>query len=1163
MPDAIPVDEAVVAQNLPEAKPTIFIGLGGTGITCLTRLRHRLAERNNGDPDSLKYYAFLGIDSDKGEFGSDKRKALESPLHLAHHGMLIGLQPDDLTRIQRNLSDSYSHYYPFLTDDIFNGHNDLMRGAQRRRNYGRLMFVHKREEFLGRIKKLINDVRSGVSGAARKFEVRAPESNIVKIVIVSSIAGGTGAGSLIDCAYMLQDLKALELMGQNANPTIGEIHGYVVMPDAFTTHLDVVQHGESIIAMEANAFGALREIEHYALTRRFKCSAWGADCANKVVESAPFDCLYMFSGTNPDGMQCGSTDEVFDLVADALEFYPSHSQLATKIGANRNNYSAKYGELSSANIPARNAKEGGATKLEDPARYHKLTWKSTQRYSCMGISRITMKVPELRRLGAIRLLSRIALAKIGENLTSGTGVEIPEIEKKCRGMLNSVRGSFSLKQGFNLQNEKCTVRFTENASDKLKVQSKIDEVRQADGAEVKWHECMKSLDHLQMIAKKGTTNFTEAVDLNSEHKETMREIFQKVDLSARSAAGTLRMELCDSSKLALSRQVLFLGKLSELCESDSRSIQEKIDADELPRLNRDIGKSILEKWSRLEEPIWIDVFNLRPTAIRILRRHYSTAINSQVDLIMNGIGWTLEVRWLNELCKELKKLQETTRNQIVAVEGFVRRLESARDEVSLSFRSSRNIVLTTHLAGRQGESELDREIRAAFGDDDAQLLERAEKEFCESKASLLQVIPESEGSALTELITKATLKIADKFPAHQNVFEWLGQQTRTDGSTLEQLLDLLDSKAKPAWPISSTVHCDPTIRPASSYLLGCVKQQDNSTYRKTLKHFDRPQDKPELAETEIVAEKPFLVGEIAIVNDVHGYVIQTHPTLVKLNQSYERRKSQGALRYSHLDPGIISLLPSIRPIDDAEVTQILDSRDAALKGIVFGHCQWSDDVYKCRRDDGAQIEVGNNFKAISDYFKSNPAGIEFRNTILERIERMFESFVEHARAGQSDAEQVLYKLNSIRATYQKLQDHVFPATGAKNGNEDYHQHYTMLNRLMYEVDERIKAVKPELRDNQVINGIQRRAKEELHQHVKLVGQKGDDQVNKPRGDEKLFAEQLGHRLLCWSEQPNTDADACTELLREVSRIWLGPKYRFTYSTTMFPELSEGTNAANS
>ena len=62
-------------------KPTVFVGLGGTGIKVLARFRRRLYDRY-GDADFWKIYQWLGIDTAQGEItdgGVEKQKGMPSP----------------------------------------------------------------------------------------------------------------------------------------------------------------------------------------------------------------------------------------------------------------------------------------------------------------------------------------------------------------------------------------------------------------------------------------------------------------------------------------------------------------------------------------------------------------------------------------------------------------------------------------------------------------------------------------------------------------------------------------------------------------------------------------------------------------------------------------------------------------------------------------------------------------------------------------------------------------------------------------------------------------------------------------------------------------------------------------------------------------------------
>ena len=64
-------------ENRP-LSPTVFVGLGGTGLKVLARFRRRIYDRY-GDADYWKIYQWLGIDTNKGDLasgGKEDEKAL-------------------------------------------------------------------------------------------------------------------------------------------------------------------------------------------------------------------------------------------------------------------------------------------------------------------------------------------------------------------------------------------------------------------------------------------------------------------------------------------------------------------------------------------------------------------------------------------------------------------------------------------------------------------------------------------------------------------------------------------------------------------------------------------------------------------------------------------------------------------------------------------------------------------------------------------------------------------------------------------------------------------------------------------------------------------------------------------------------------------------------
>ncbi len=221
------------------AIPTLVVGLGGTGVLTLRALKKLYEEL----PDKERVPAsFLAYDFD--------RLALETRLRddrfakLAE-GEFYYLDPQPIHDVLRNLDRQQDGKSAW--ENILCWFPDVSRlrvpdseaagvGTRRLRCLGRLGFFLNDELIEGSLRRALFDIVQKPNPARLADERR--------VILVSSIAGGTGAGMLIDMAYLARR--------QQHRP---RVFGYLLLPDVFTS----VAGGDLIYQ---NAYACLKELDH-------------------------------------------------------------------------------------------------------------------------------------------------------------------------------------------------------------------------------------------------------------------------------------------------------------------------------------------------------------------------------------------------------------------------------------------------------------------------------------------------------------------------------------------------------------------------------------------------------------------------------------------------------------------------------------------------------------------------------------------------------------------------------------------------------------------------------------------------------------------------------------------------------------------------------------
>lgn len=383
------------AARVRHVAPTIVIGLGGTGKEVLLRLRRRFQERYNlfGFPTM----GYLWVDTDTRNTNID-----DKPLdHIMEQVMFR-----EEERVNAEVSgEAFMGYFrdQRVSPHIFNWLDQklavlgqVVNGAGQVRPLGRLAFFHSYSNIRGKLDKLVAKVRSQSSvELMRDRHGIVVDPNLLDIVIVCSIAGGTGSGMFLDMAFACRQAMS--------DP---DITGYLMLPSIFT---DGIRGSEKIYA---NAYAALKELEYYSLRKdlleRYDSMDIGkaqlaessrhdfvADWENlersrgikpKPIPPPPFNTCYLIDNMTQAGGLIGPKDKSFlcDMIAENIFLNFSSEEFSRTKDSVRANLEQflgnplffRYDEYGQA---------GGYTEV------------LAQRYSTIGFSKLYVPVDRIRR----------------------------------------------------------------------------------------------------------------------------------------------------------------------------------------------------------------------------------------------------------------------------------------------------------------------------------------------------------------------------------------------------------------------------------------------------------------------------------------------------------------------------------------------------------------------------------------------------------------------------------------------------------------------------------------------------------------------------------------------------------------------------------------------
>jgi hypothetical protein len=288
--------------------PTLIIGLGGTGKEVVLRLRRKIVERY-GSLSSLPFLRFMHVDTDKTMGASEQYdlRTADDPLHRE-------VQFSMTERIDLTVAGGTGKYVQHLNNfpnikRWFPGGGkiahlgDLKDGAGQVRIASRLGFfdASNHQKITGRLEQCrreLSDAAILQPSSRLGFNFDATNS---KVVVVASLAGGTGSGTFLDMGFLVRRYF----------PEAERV-GILLLPGFFAGY----PGGDRV---RANGYAALMELNHYTFGHPFHAD-WSVH-ETEEMPPPPFSSTYLIDGRNEAGLAIGSNGKEFDayrMIAEVL-----------------------------------------------------------------------------------------------------------------------------------------------------------------------------------------------------------------------------------------------------------------------------------------------------------------------------------------------------------------------------------------------------------------------------------------------------------------------------------------------------------------------------------------------------------------------------------------------------------------------------------------------------------------------------------------------------------------------------------------------------------------------------------------------------------------------------------------------------------------------------
>lgn len=287
-------------------RPTVVIGLGGTGYGALLKLKKRFVDAYGSVPPIIR---FLSIDTTENAEGA--AASSDGPeVQLDHHEKYV-LQVGSPANLLNGANPHIDEWWPPEIPT-----QAIIAGAGQVRARGRLALFAKAGEIFGWLGRAFDDVRNIRNQKQMHYEqFQLSARSGVEVHIVGSLAGGTGSGIFLDIAFIARHLAGGD---EQSNFT-----GTLLLPRFFSKLAGVA-------LVKPNAYGALKEIEHLSTSKTPFHINYGLHRVE--VNRPPFDLVYLIDSLNEQGRAVDTPGDLHTLIADGL-----YIQIGSQIGADAAN----------------------------------------------------------------------------------------------------------------------------------------------------------------------------------------------------------------------------------------------------------------------------------------------------------------------------------------------------------------------------------------------------------------------------------------------------------------------------------------------------------------------------------------------------------------------------------------------------------------------------------------------------------------------------------------------------------------------------------------------------------------------------------------------------------------------------------------------------------
>ena len=301
----------------------LIVGLGGNGADALLRVKDQITNRmilptdanDIAIADAPKNIGFLEIDTDRATRNLTYRTAHFSERDAEFCDISVDAA-DKVIEFARKQKADGIEYGQWSDENIYAVADGY--GSSGMRQIGRMLLAYN-------ISKVIVDIKRKIYA----LTINNPAINDIRIVLLSGISGGTGAGIVLDMAYILRKVARESVPNVN-------IVGYLLMPDVDELKGSAKYNLCASSTFRANGFACLKELDHWMNCREhLERYRQKFPCFELNELAVPFDFCHLFNASDAQGRQFtyeeilhSIAENVFSYAAEDADFGNPHMVMA-------------------------------------------------------------------------------------------------------------------------------------------------------------------------------------------------------------------------------------------------------------------------------------------------------------------------------------------------------------------------------------------------------------------------------------------------------------------------------------------------------------------------------------------------------------------------------------------------------------------------------------------------------------------------------------------------------------------------------------------------------------------------------------------------------------------------------------------------------------------